>query len=158
MIGHFARVTIDGIETYSKEEGNGFIYSHGLFVNANAINSFHETLEFSYSESYTFSYSASISQTLSNGISQQVGLKDYVKIGNDVKITQTNEQVQGYSYGFTKEVKDSYTYDYNIYAVPENYELAMAVVCNANVISFSYIIYDHFWWGDFESRNVDDRN
>ena len=149
------------IAYYKKSTNNAYIFSYGDFSYKNAMSSISESFSISYSESYTFGYQTSFSSQYSNALSAELSLAGFGSVKSGATIGFSSSSSYSYSFTTSKMQTASYDYSYNLDSVPDFYELAPAVVCDATIISFKYTIYDKWWWGDFESRDkseVDQKN
>lgn len=153
VIGRYVKLTINSISTYQKSSNNAYIYSFGDFFEKNAVSNLQFETSYSYSETYTYAYSMSIMREISNGLSAKVSLADFAEASADSTLTKSIQIEKTFSYTYGTVKSTSVRMDVNLNTVPDKYEFAVGIICDATIIKFKYTVYDQYWWGDFESKD-----
>ncbi len=156
-IGQYMKWKVTSFKYHNAGENAFILYYNSPMYNPKAINSYAKTISYTISEEYSFSLEKQETHELS--LKLATGFNYYgIDFSKAMSAKQSTTSIESYTYtyGETKTVSEEIDFDFS--RVPDKYVFSPCVVVSAYEIKFTYTIYDHYWWGDYESRDSSEVN
>lgn len=158
IIGQYIEFTVESYKIH-KNDVNGYIYSYKEpIVNPGPLSTLEVEETFTIAKETTYSCSQSVSYEINNSFAASLKIQDFVQISQNVSNKVSTVTCETYSVTYGQTLTQTYRYKYDLSVVPSGYGFSPCIVCNATELTLHYTIYDHYWWGDFESRNPSEVN
>ena len=158
VIGQFIEYSVKSYATYGIRSGGYILKYDHTRINPKAVTNVTSSFSFTHSKTYTFSYSKSIGFDISNSFTAGLKLDGLLNISSENGLKRSRIDTETYTYSYGESETTTYSITYNLNKVPSGYVFAPCIVCSAQILEINYTIYDHYWWGDFESRSSDEVN
>lgn len=156
-IGQSLKWNVTSYKTYTADKNGFILYYLKPMINPKAISKYTETISYTISKEFSFSFQKEETHELS--LTFATGFKfeniDFSKAINQKKSVST---IDSYTYTYGESQTITRTLEYDFSRVPDNYLVSPCIVANAIQIDYKYTVYDHYWWGVYESRDPNEVN
>ncbi len=156
-IGQFMKWKVTSLKYHDASKNAFILYYKNPMINSKAVSSYTQTISYTVSREYSFSFAKQETHELS--LKLATGFSYYgIDISKAMSAKQSTTSIESYTYtyGESQTISEEITFDFS--RVPDGCLVSPCVVVSAYEIEFTYTIYDHYWWGDYESRDSSEVN
>lgn len=157
-IGQFAKWKVTSYLRHDASK-NGFILTYKIpMINPKALTSYELRLSYTYSSTFSFAFQKQEKHEISLKLASQFGFLNMIDFNAAIGEAYSETTIEDYTWTFGKTTAKEETYSFDLNRIPDGYIFSPCIVVNATEISYEYTVYDHYWWGDFESRDSSEVN
>lgn len=158
IVGQFIKFSVESYISYNVTSGGYILKYDYTRLNPRAVTNVTSSFSFTHSKSCSYSYSRSIGFDISNSFSTGLKLYNFLNVSQTNEIKSSYVDTETYTYSYGESETTTYNITYNLNKIPSGYIFSPCIVCNAQILNINYTIYDHYLWGNYESRSADEVN